>query len=101
MTLLDVAMAGAAVSRTDFQNTVVTVDVSVNFLAPASGQLFAEGEATGGGQFICFCEGRVLDAKGTLVAKSIGTFKYLKLSPSQFDSPDTTGQGSNITEPIT
>lgn len=80
MTLLDVAMAEAAISRSNFQNTVVTVDISVSFLAPASGQLFAEGEATGGGQSICFCDGRVIDANGTLIAKALGTFKYLKLS---------------------
>lgn len=82
MTLLDVAMACAAVSRSDFKNTVVTVDISVSFLAPANGQLFAEGEATGGGRSLCFCEGRVIDARGTLIAKAQGTFKYLKLSPN-------------------
>jgi uncharacterized protein (TIGR00369 family) len=71
-----------AVSRSDFKNTVVTVDISVSFLAPANGQLFAEGEATGGGRSLCFCEGRVIDARGTLIAKAQGTFKYLKLSPN-------------------
>ena len=80
MTLLDVVMASAAVSRNNFQKTVVTVDISVSFLAPASGQLVATAEATGGGRSICFCEGRVIDANGTLIAKALGTFKYLGLS---------------------
>lgn len=79
MTLLDVAMASAAVSRKDFRNTVVTVDISVSFLAPASGQLVATAEAVGGGRSMCFCEGRVIDANGTLIAKALGTFKYLNL----------------------
>jgi uncharacterized protein (TIGR00369 family) len=80
MTLLDVAMASAAVSRSDFKNTVVTVDISVSFLAPASGKVIAEAEATGGGKSMCFCEGRVLDPSGKLLARALGTFKYLKLT---------------------
>lgn len=80
MTLLDVAMASAAVSRADFKNTVVTVDISVSFLAPASGTVVAEAEATGGGKSMCFCEGRVLDSSGKMVARALGTFKYLKIA---------------------
>ena len=99
MTLLDVAMAGAAVSRSDFQNTVVTVDISVSFLAPASGQLFAEGEATGGGRSLCFCDGRVIDASGTLIAKAQGTFKYLKLPPGSFDGNIAAPAHASPTEP--
>ncbi|MEI7611277.1 MAG: PaaI family thioesterase [Betaproteobacteria bacterium] len=98
MTLLDVVMATAAVSRSDFQNTVVTVDISVSFLAPASGQLFAEGEASGGGRSICFCEGRVIDAHGTLIAKAQGTFKYLKLSPNSFGEETNSPLPSGIAE---
>lgn len=79
MTLFDVAMASAAVSRNDFKNTVVTIDISVSFLAPASGRVVVEAEATGGGRSICFCESRVVDASGRLIAKALGTFKYLAL----------------------
>ena len=86
MTLLDVAMASAAVSRNDFRNPVVTVDLSVNFMAPASGVVVAEAEASGGGKSLCFCEGRVLDAEGTLVARAQGTFKYLRVATA--DSRD-------------
>jgi acyl-coenzyme A thioesterase PaaI-like protein len=73
-------MASAAVSRSDFKNTVVTVDISVSFLAPASGTVTCEAEATGGGKSMCFCEGRVLDASGKLLARALGTFKYLRLT---------------------
>ena len=79
MTLLDVAMASAAVSHSDFRNTVVTIDMSVSFVSPASGTVVAEAEALGGGKSICFCEGRVTDASGNLVARANGTFKYLKI----------------------
>lgn len=83
MTLLDVAMASAAVSRSHFHHTVVTVDISVSFVAPASGLVFAEAKAVGGGKSVCFCEGQVTDASGQLVARALGTFKYLKVAKSE------------------
>lgn len=76
MTLLDCAMAHAALSRLDYAREVVTVDMHVAFMRPASGRLVAEGRATGGGKSVCFCEARITDAKGELAAQAMGTFRY-------------------------
>jgi uncharacterized protein (TIGR00369 family) len=76
MTLLDVAMANAALSRVDYTREVVTVDLHVGFMRAGSGRLEATARATGGGKSICFCEARIADAQGQLVAQAMGTFRY-------------------------
>ncbi len=79
MTVFDVAMASAAVSHADFRNTVVTLNISVNFLAPSNGKLTASAEVTGGGKSIVFCDGHIVDCEGKLVATALGSFKYLQI----------------------
>lgn len=76
MTLLDSAMANAALSCIDFTREVVTIDMHISFMRPASGRLEATGRATGGGRSVCFCEAEVVDSTGEVVAKSMGTFRY-------------------------
>jgi uncharacterized protein (TIGR00369 family) len=76
MTLLDVAMAHAALSRVDYASEVVTVDVHVAFMKPSKGRLVATARATGGGRSMCFCEARVEDAEGNVAAQAMGTFRY-------------------------
>ena len=76
MTLLDSAMANAALSRIDFAREVVTIDMHISFMRPASGRLEATGRATGGGRSVCFCEAEVVDSTGEMVAKAMGTFRY-------------------------
>lgn len=76
MTLLDSAMANAALSRVDFTREVVTIDMHIGFMRPSSGRLEATGRATGGGKSVCFCEAEVTDSTGEVVAKSMGTFRY-------------------------
>jgi fatty-acyl-CoA synthase len=76
MTLLDSAMANAALSRIDFAREVVTIDMHIGFMRPATGRLEATGRATGGGRSVCFCEAEVVDATGVVVAKAMGTFRY-------------------------
>lgn len=76
MTLLDSAMAHAALSRFDYEREVVTVDMHVSFMRPTAGLLRATGKVTGGGRSICFCEGFVVDESGEVAAKSLGTFRY-------------------------
>lgn len=75
-TLLDVAMAHAALSRVDYAREVVTVDLHVAFLRASSGHLVATGRATGGGRSVCFCEARITDATGETTAHAMGTFRY-------------------------
>jgi uncharacterized protein (TIGR00369 family) len=76
MTLLDVAMANAALSRIDYAREVVTVDIHVGFLAASRGRLVATGRATGGGKSICFTEAWVEDETGAIAARAMGTFRY-------------------------
>ena len=76
MTLLDNAMANAALSRIAFTREIVTVDIHVAFMHPATGRLTATGRATGGGRSVCFCEADIADAAGHVVAKAMGTFRY-------------------------
>jgi uncharacterized protein (TIGR00369 family) len=44
LTLLDVAMASAAVSQRDFECTAVTLSISSSFIEPGRGTLAADGE---------------------------------------------------------
>ncbi|MDT7837363.1 PaaI family thioesterase [Aquabacterium sp. OR-4] len=85
MTLLDCAMAHAALSRIDYSREVVTVDMHIAFMHPASGRLQATGRATGGGRSVCFCEAEIRDDHGHVIAKSMGTFRYR--APATGDGP--------------
>lgn len=76
MTLLDSAMAHAALSRIDYAREVVTIDMHIAFMRPANGRLVATGRATGGGRSVCFCEASIVDADGELTAQAMGTFRY-------------------------
>ena len=76
MTLLDCAMAHAALSRVDYARDVVTVDMHVAFMRPASDRLVAVGRVTGGGRSVCFCEAHILGADGEPAAHAMGTFRY-------------------------
>ena len=78
MTLLDNAMANAALSRIGFEREVVTVDIHVAFVRPATGRLSARARACGGGKSVCFCEAEASDASGQVVARAMGTFRYRK-----------------------
>lgn len=76
-TLLDVAMASAAVSKLDFTMTAVTLGMHTNFLHPGRGQLTADGEVLGIDDGIASCRARVVDDAGRLVAHAQGSFRYL------------------------
>jgi len=76
VTLLDNAMANAALSRIAYTREVVTIDIHVAFMHPATGRLTATARATGGGRSVCFCEADIADASGQVVARAMGTFRY-------------------------
>lgn len=78
-TLLDSAMgfAGCYTGDPDRRQMALTLSLTVNFLAQATGDtLIAEGRVTGGGRRTFFAEGRVTDATGALVATATGVFRY-------------------------
>ena len=82
MSLLDSAMANAALSKLDYSREVVTIDMQIAFMRPAVGRLKATGRAVGGGRSICFCEAVIEDETGQVTAKSMGTFRYRTPGPS-------------------
>ena len=83
MSLLDSAMANAALSKIDYSREVVTIDMHIAFMKPATGRLTATGRATGGGRKVCFCEAEIVNEAGEVTAKSMGTFRYRTPGPSQ------------------
>jgi uncharacterized protein (TIGR00369 family) len=80
MTLLDVVMSLAGRSLDPDSRAGVTVEMKTSFLQPAgkSGhRLIASGFAFHRSTTMCFCEGEIHDGD-KLVAKAMGTFKYIK-----------------------
>ncbi len=83
MSMLDSAMSSAALSKSGFRKAVVTIDMSTAFLKPGRGGLVAHARAVGGGRSVCFCEAHIEDEQGEVVAKAMGTFKYVQPHPSR------------------
>ena len=80
MTLLDVVMSLAGRSLDPDSRAGVTVEMKTSFLQPCGkpgSRLIASGFAFHRSTTMCFCEGEVRDGD-KLVAKAMGTFKYLK-----------------------
>lgn len=73
MTLLDVCMGSAA--RSAVGCNVVTVDMQVGFLAPASGRLVGEGKVTRAGKSLVFVEAEISNSDGVLVCRGTSVFK--------------------------
>lgn len=80
MTLLDVAMSLAGRSLDPQSRAGVTVEMKTSFLQPAGtpgARIVATGHAFHRSTTMCFCEAELHDGE-RLLAKSMGTFKYLK-----------------------
>jgi uncharacterized protein (TIGR00369 family) len=84
MTLLDVAMAVAGRSLDPAAGGGVTVEMKTSFLqpGPAGSRLIATGHAFHRSTTMAFCEGEVRDPEDRLIAKSMGTFKYIRKRPT-------------------
>ena len=84
MTLLDVAMAVAGRSLDPGAGGGVTVEMKTSFAQPAfaGSRLTARGHAFHRSSTMAFCEGEVHDETGRLIAKSMGTFKYIRHRPA-------------------
>lgn len=90
VTLLDVAMASAAVSLFDFARTAVTLNLNTSFLAPGHGRLAADGEVVQHDDSVAWCRASVTDAAGRVVAQAQGSFRYLPLPQATSNTPETT-----------
>jgi len=84
MSLLDVAMAVAGRSLNAGAGGGVTVEMKTSFLQPAKAgtRLLVSGFAYHRSMTMAFCEGEIHDADGRLIAKSLGTFKYIRKRPT-------------------
>src|SRR5580704_13681733 len=84
MTLLDVAMAVAGRSLDPSAGGGVTVEMKTSFVQPglAGSRLTASGHAFHRSSTMAFCEGEVRDETGRLIARSMGTFKYIRQRPA-------------------
>ncbi len=80
MSLLDVAMAVAGRSLNAGASSGVTVEMKTSFLQPAQAgsRLIVSGYAYHRSASMAFCEGEVRDTDDRMIAKAMGTFKYLK-----------------------
>ena len=84
MTMLDYVMSAAVRGRYATDSSVLTVDLSLGFMnASLSDRIFAEGKVLHAGKSTAFCEAEARDERGTLLAKALGTFKLLPLSPDK------------------
>jgi uncharacterized protein (TIGR00369 family) len=78
MTMLDIAMGGAARSLTTGETGVVTVEMKTNFMRPGSGALRGLGRVLHKSTTMAYCEGEIFDPQGRMIAKALGTFKYVR-----------------------
>ena len=68
--ILDTAMALAAMSALDEHSRHTTLDIRINYLRPITldtGEVRAEGKLIQGGRRVAYCEGRLTDAAGKLL----------------------------------
>ena len=78
-TLLDVAMASAAVSARGFSHTAVTLNMDTAFVAPGRGLLTAHAQLLHQADGVAWCSAEVTDDAGHTVARAQGSFRYLPL----------------------
>ena len=82
MSLLDVTMAMAgrslAPQREGEEYGMITIEMKTSFMQPGTGRLIGHGRCVHRTRTLAFCEADVVDGEGKLVARSSGTFKYVK-----------------------
>ncbi|MES2538801.1 MAG: PaaI family thioesterase [Pseudomonadota bacterium] len=80
MALLDAVMSIAGRSLNPEARAGVTIEMKTSFMRPGGAvgaRVVARGKALHHSLTLCFCEGEIWDG-GKLVAKSSGTFKYMR-----------------------
>ena len=77
LALLDITLSMTARTLYDPPRSIMTIDLSTQFIGTATGILRAEGRVMKAGQSTIFCEGEARSDAGELVAKAIGTFRAI------------------------
>jgi uncharacterized protein (TIGR00369 family) len=74
--VLDTAMALSNLSTLDASQTFTTLDIRVNYLRPITmetGEVRAEGRVIQGGRKVAYCEAKLVDGAGKLLAHGTGS----------------------------
>ena len=74
--ILDTAMALSNLSTLGPDQSFTTLDIRINYLRPitaANGELRAEGSVIQGGRKVAYCEAKLLDSGGKLLAHGTGS----------------------------
>ena len=74
--ILDTAMALSTLSTLDSHHAFTTLDIRINYLRPiteATGEVRAEGQVLQGGRRIAYCEAKLVDPAGKLLAHGTGS----------------------------
>jgi uncharacterized protein (TIGR00369 family) len=80
--MLDDALSLVAGLNLDWGQIVPTLEIKVSYVAPARpGRLLARAEIVKRGKSIIFCEARLTDESGALLATASGTFSVVTLKP--------------------
>ncbi len=75
---IDSAMAHAIIGRYGQQFWVATLEIKISFFRPAGpGKVRAEGWIERAGKQTVFCEGRLLDLNGEVLAKGTSTIRLV------------------------
>ena len=74
--ILDSALALSALSTLEANQAFTTVDIRINYLRPLTietGEVRAEGRVLQGGRRLAYCEAKLTDAAGKLIAHGTGS----------------------------
>jgi uncharacterized protein (TIGR00369 family) len=77
MTLADSAAAFAILTAKGADTKMATTEMSIRFLAPARDRVTARATVMKAGRSVCYCEARITDEAGTLVAHATVTYMIL------------------------
>jgi uncharacterized protein (TIGR00369 family) len=75
--LVDAAMSQAVRSTIPPGSSVATITMTLNYLAPAFGELTCKGTVVRGGKSVAFVEAEVIDEKGNAVCRGSATFRIM------------------------
>ena len=82
--ILDTAMALSNLSTLAADQSFTTLDIRINYLRPITvqtGEVRAEGSVIQGGRKIAYCEARLTDSGGKLLAHGTGSLLMLPRTP--------------------
>jgi uncharacterized protein (TIGR00369 family) len=76
-TLVDAAMSQAVRSTLESGAAIATISLTLNYLAPAHGELVCKGAVVRGGRSVAFAEAEVIDERGKCVCRASATYRLL------------------------